>query len=59
MSSEPTGMPDTATEEGLIWLDDLQRCDGFNPCGECDRCTEGGKPWFEAWADWRKRLRCS
>ena len=42
-------------DEALFWLDDLQRCDGFNPCGDCDRCTEGGRPWKEAHAEWASR----
>ena len=44
------------TDEALIWLDDLQRCDTFNPCRECNRCTEGGRPWRELWEEWRKSL---
>lgn len=47
MSEEPT-----LDENTLLWLDDLERCDGYNPCGECDRCTEGGTPWLVAREKW-------
>ena len=40
------------SEEDAEWLDDLERCDGHCPCGDCDRCTEGGQPWREARAGW-------
>jgi hypothetical protein len=44
-------------EDAFAALDDLQRCDGFSPCGECDRCTEGGRPWKECAAEFLKILR--
>lgn len=44
-------------DEEMLWLDDLQRCDSFNPCGECERCTEGGMPWKEARAKWLESFR--
>ena len=39
------------------WLDDLQRCDGHAPCGQCERCTPGGQPWQQARAEWRAEGR--
>jgi hypothetical protein len=44
-------------DDAFAAIDDLQRCDGFSPCGECDRCTEGGRPWKECAAEFLKMLR--
>lgn len=40
------------SDEDMAWLEDLERCDGFAPCGECDRCTEGGRPWKTVRKEW-------
>ena len=42
-------------DDALWWLDDLERCDAHDPCGACDRCTEGGKPWKDAYFEWMER----
>lgn len=36
--SEPPRYDETYVQ-GMEWLNDLERCDGFNPCGACPRCT--------------------
>ena len=38
----------------ILWIEDLARCSSHSPCGECDRCTKGGRPWREVRRDWLK-----